>query len=135
MTAGTPTYCPHCGSSDITIYGSPDHSGSQEYTCRTCHRSFRLQSPSLNDSQLEKLTVDICLKNGYLAGIHYYITHKSQQLGTRYSLAKAKQEVDELLASRGLSDSVKKKRSGIGCLLVIILASIALAVYYFFLKK
>lgn len=134
MIAGTPMYCPHCGSTDITIHSSPDDKQLTACTCNACRQSFNIQSASFSSREINERTIDICLKSGYIHGIKYYIDAKSRELGTAYSLAKAKKEVDELLSEKGLTQQVKKPRNN-GCLLVIILASIALAIYYFFIKK
>lgn len=83
------------------------------------------------NSAIEEKTIEICLHQGLLQGIHYYWDQKHQQTGIKYSLRLARANVEALLASRGLIDAVKKPRNQ-WAIIAIILLSIAVAIYFYF---
>lgn len=132
-------YCPYCGATNLISVVTQQTPATEMFVCSTCHKAFPLpaQSPVTSNKIIEEKTIELCLKAGLLHGIKFYLSEKSKQSpDSTYSLKKAKEEVEDLLASRGLTGAVKKPGRN-GCLLVIILLSMAVAAafYLFYVKK
>lgn len=122
-----PVYCPYCGISTPAHAVAADFPDKAMYVCKTCNKVL----PAANKAVEEK-AVQLCLNRGLPRGVKYYWEQKNQETGAhKYSLRLAREQVEKLLAARGLRDAVKKRGNN-GWLIAIILLSIAVAIFFYF---
>ncbi|MBV8252429.1 MAG: hypothetical protein JO154_07460 [Chitinophaga sp.] len=131
--------CPYCGSHDV-IRTVPEQNASDVIiVCIHCHRAVLPGSPSPRTQVQAKKAitdqvVDLCLNHGLIHGVRFYYTEMNKLGGPEVNLLQAKQDVDTLLASRGLTHAIKKPSKN-GCVVVlIVLLLIVASVVYFFLS-
>ncbi len=131
--------CPFCGSNDVIRTVPEQKSSDVIVVCNHCHRAVLPGSPSSRTQiQAKKAitdqVIDLCLNHGLIHGVRFYYTEMNKLGGPQMTLLHAKQDVDTLLASRGLTHAIKKpNRNGCVILLIVILL-IAASVVYFFLS-
>lgn len=142
MSAIPPAACPYCGSND-TIRTVPEKDPFNIMViCNNCLRVVAgsdseaimgKRAPVAARKAIAEQAVQICLDNGKIHGIKYYYTAYNKLPGIeRIELLQAKEDVEMLLQSRGLTNAIKKPNKN-GCVIVIILLLLVIAsVIYFF---
>ncbi|SHL16571.1 hypothetical protein SAMN05444266_102277 [Chitinophaga jiangningensis] len=129
--------CPYCGSHDLIRAIPETNPAAVIIVCNHCQKVVpNSPSPFHTQAQQKKAindqVVDLCLSHGRIHGIQYYLTEMKKLGSDKISLAHAKQEVDNLLATRGLTHAIKKPNKN-GCVIVLIaLLLIAASLVYFF---
>ncbi|MFB6453770.1 hypothetical protein ACE38W_00750 [Chitinophaga sp. Hz27] len=128
------TACPYCGSNDV-IRAIPEQNSSDAaiLVCNHCQRVV-MPGHSSNASRkaIAEQTIDLCLSHGIIHGIKYYLTENNKLPGRQIDLLQAKQDVESLLAARGLSHAVKKPNKN-GCVVtLIVLVLVVASIIYFF---
>ncbi len=90
------------------------------------------QRSTVTGGSLEEKTAQVCLQQGFIAGIKYYREEKTKEQGSSYSLKAAKEEVEVLLDARGLRNSISKSKNGAVIIIVLmVLISMAFGIYLF----
>ncbi|NIG54660.1 hypothetical protein [Chitinophaga sp. Cy-1792] len=129
------TACPYCGSNDI-IRAIPEQNSSDAIlVCRHCQRVV-VPGHSSNASRkaITEQAINLCLSHGLIHGIQYYLTENNKIPGQKMELRQAKNDLEGLLASRGLTNAIKKPSKN-GCVItLIVLALILASVIYFFTR-
>ncbi|WP_291911068.1 hypothetical protein [Chitinophaga sp. CB10] len=132
--------CPFCGSHELVRAIPEKNPNDVIVVCDHCQKvvpaypssphSLAQQKKSINDQ-----VVDLCLSHGIIHGIKYYLMEMNKLGGPKISLSQAKQDVDNLLATRGLTHAVKKPSKN-GCVIVlIVLLLIAASIVYFLSRR
>jgi hypothetical protein len=120
-------YCPFCGINTPVHAAPADTPNHAMYICKSCNRSVPAANPAV-----EEKAVELCLNRGLPRGVKYYWEQKNQETGAhKYSLRLARENVEKLLAARGLMNAVKKRGNN-GWLIGIILLSIVVAIFFYF---
>ncbi|MCW3464372.1 hypothetical protein [Chitinophaga nivalis] len=133
--------CPWCGSTDL-VRTIPEKAPFDTIViCNQCQRALTgHETPtttrtSLLKRKIEDTTTQLCLNQGLVVGIKYYLTEYNKIPGNNLSLLQAKQAVEALLEARGLTRAVKKPNKN-GCVIVLILILLAIAsIIYFYSNR
>lgn len=135
--AMSPGHCPFCGSADIIRTVPEKDPFHVMFVCTGCQRVITADAGSAAGTatrlrNINDKTVEICLSNGILHGIRFYLTEKNKLPGHQLTLQQAKQEVEALIASRGLTNAIKKpNRNGCVVLVIVLLIAVAIVIYFF----
>ncbi|MBO9728250.1 MAG: hypothetical protein J7623_06385 [Chitinophaga sp.] len=137
----TETACPWCGSTEIIRTIPEKDPFNVMLVCQKCHRVISEPDDSHTRKtrtvkhNIEENTMQLCLSKGKIHGVMYYFTEMNKQPGVKISMHQAKDTVDSLLATRGLTNAVKKPNKN-GCVIVlIVLVLIVASVIYFYTHR
>ncbi|MGN7821096.1 hypothetical protein ACTJJB_13275 [Chitinophaga sp. 22536] len=138
MTAIPPTICPYCGSKELIRTVPEKDPFNVMVICHSCqrvitpeHGSTRGKTTTAVRAIAEK-AIQISLNSGKLHGIKYYYTEVNKLPDTKTTLQQAKDTLESLLQTRGLTSAVKKpSRNGCVIALIIILLIIASIIYFY----
>ncbi|CAL1517397.1 hypothetical protein [Chitinophaga sp. MM2321] len=145
MSAILQAACPYCGSTD-TIRTIPEKDPFNIMViCNNCLRVVAgneseairgKRAPVAARKAIAEQTVKLCLDNGKIHGVKYYYTEYNKLPGIeKIELLQAKEDVEMLLQSRGLTNAIKRPNKN-GCVIVIIiLLLITASVIYFFTHR
>ncbi|MBV7529442.1 hypothetical protein [Chitinophaga sp. sic0106] len=132
--------CPYCGSHDLVRAIPEKNPADVIVVCDHCQKVIPAypstpHSLAQQKKNIHEQVVDLCLSHGLIHGIKYYLIEMNKLSSTKVSLSQAKQEVDSLLASRGLTHAIKKPNKN-GCVIVlIVILLIAASLVYFFSQR
>ncbi|WP_143307391.1 hypothetical protein [Chitinophaga vietnamensis] len=130
--------CPYCGSTDIIRVVPEKKPFDVLLLCNQCQRvvSAAADAPlppnARNKKAIADQVVELALSNGLIHSIKYYMTEMNKLGGEEVELFQAKKDVEDIIASRGLTNAVKKPNKN-GCVIVLIVILLVIASLVYFL--
>ncbi|NLR59559.1 hypothetical protein HGH93_15710 [Chitinophaga polysaccharea] len=135
--------CPWCGSDQIIRTIPEKDPVNVIIVCKQCQRIVsgtdsnsvaRKTNPARQS--VEEKVIQLCMNAGKLPAIKYYLTEMNKTPGIPpIGLREAKETVEAILYTRGLSSMVKKPNKNGGVIALIVLVLIVACLVYFFTHR
>ncbi|SEW53509.1 hypothetical protein [Chitinophaga arvensicola] len=137
----TEQVCPWCGSTDVIRTIPEKDPFHVMVVCQHCQKVINDPAPlgkqknASTQRAIEEKTVQLAMHGGKIVAIKYYLTEMNKLPGNNIGLREAKDAVENLIFSRGLTSAIKQPSKN-GCVIVLIVLVLVIAsIVYFYTHR